>query len=88
MHDEVILTKEEYKDFIVAKEKLNLLESIIGNCISVEYGSPRFSDYEFTRAMETIGYKRFDGIWKEIRQKRIAESIERETKQEKENENE
>lgn len=67
MHDEVILTKEEYKDFIVAKEKLNLLESIIGNSINIEYDKPSFSEYQFMRAMETIGYNRFDGIWQKVK---------------------
>lgn len=84
MHDEVILTKAEYKDFIVAKERLNLLESIIGNCINVENDKTIFNDYEFMRAMETIGYNRFDGIWKSIRQQIIKQAIE----QEKENDNE
>lgn len=86
MHDEVILTKEEYKELIVAKEKLNLLESIIGNCVcfTVGYEDPKFNDYEFMRAMGIIGYSQFDGINKIVRQKRIEHAIE----QEKENENE
>lgn len=79
MHDEVLLTREEYKDFIVAKEKLNLLETIIGNSITIEYGKPSFSEYEFLRAMKIIGYNQFDGIWQIV--KLLFE-------QEKENENE